>query len=406
MPFGILASPDGNTIYVAKQATGEIAKIDANTRAVLATLKVGKTPHCMAISGDGSKMYVNRLISQPTNGSVYYVDLGSFALVSEIKLPADSTSADSGSTCRGVPNMRWAIAINPSNTMVYSAGKKDNIFIGLQRDGKKSTFDTIVRSSICYIDMQTNQEVVAKRKDVLHRINPNGIAFNPYGTHMIITEQNDNVVIVYNPENDQEVTRVHVGLAPQGLLYDPTTNYIFVENLNDRTVSVLNAGPMSNTGSIDLPVVATIKTAATEKMPAQVLLGKQIFYNAQDQRMSNLPYFSCASCHTDGDHDGMVMDKSPDEGFRNTVSLIGKAGFKHGNVQWTANVDEMQDFESVSRFAMGKGFIADADYYTGTRTDPLGDPVAGLSVEQDAIAAYTASLTTFPDSPTGTRTGR
>lgn len=401
MPFGILASPDGNTVYVAEQATGEITKMDAGTREIIDTLYVGKIPRAMAITGDGSEMYINRLISDPARGIVYHVDLRNFSLIEEIDLPADSTTPDSGNACRGVPNNRWAITINPSNTVAYSIGKKDNIFVGVYRDGKKSTFDTLVRSSICYIDMQTNREVFEQRKDVQHHANPCDMVFNPHGTHMFVAEQGNNVVIVYDPDNwlKFEVARTRVGLAPQGVLYDPVTDYLFVKNLNDRTVSVLDAGPMSNSGSLELPIIATIDTVANEIMPGQVLFGKQVFYNAEDVRMSHLAYFSCASCHTDGDHDGMVMDKGPDEGSRNTKSFIGKAGMKYGRVQWSANVDEMQDFEGASRAFLGKGFISDEDYNAGTRSDTLGDPVAGLSPEQDAIAAYVATMDTFPDSP-------
>ena len=49
-------------------------------------------------------------------------------------------------------------------------------------------------------------------------------------------------------------------------------------------------------------------------------LGKRIFYNAADPRMSAEGYISCATCHLDGGHDGRVWDfTGRGEGLRNTT---------------------------------------------------------------------------------------
>jgi mono/diheme cytochrome c family protein len=86
------------------------------------------------------------------------------------------------------------------------------------------------------------------------------------------------------------------------------------------------------------------------------------------------------------------------EGLRNTISLVGRAGMKHGRVHWTANFDEIQDFEhDIRHFAGGAGFLSDADFEA--TSNPLGAPKAGRSVELDALAAYLTSLDRFPVSP-------
>ncbi len=59
---------------------------------------------------------------------------------------------------------------------------------------------------------------------------------------------------------------------------------------------------------------------------------------------------SCASCHNDGGGDGRVWDLTGmGEGLRNTVSLRGKGGMAHGFLHWSANFDEVQDFEGQIR---------------------------------------------------------
>jgi cytochrome c peroxidase len=63
----------------------------------------------------------------------------------------------------------------------------------------------------------------------------------------------------------------------------------------------------------------------------------------------------------------------------------------------------VQDFESDLRHAFGgRGLLDDVVWSTGTRSDPLGDPKEGLSADLDALAAYVASLDTFPTSPEST----
>ena len=136
-----------------------------------------------------------------------------------------------------------------------------------------------------------------------------------------------------------------------------------------------------------------------EKLTAQVLKGKQLFYDARDFRLASDGYLSCASCHNDGGHDGRVWDLTGfGEGIRNTIDLRGRSGTGHGLLHWTANFDEVQDFEGQIRsLAGGTGLMTDASF--AATQDTLGAPKAGLSADLDALAAYVSSLATFQNSP-------
>ena len=60
----------------------------------------------------------------------------------------------------------------------------------------------------------------------------------------------------------------------------------------------------------------------------------------------------------------------------------------------------MQDFEGQIRsLAGGTGLMTDAQFDTGTRSQPLGDCQGGRERDLDALAAYVASLNTFASSP-------
>jgi mono/diheme cytochrome c family protein len=86
------------------------------------------------------------------------------------------------------------------------------------------------------------------------------------------------------------------------------------------------------------------------------------------------------------------------EGLRNTISLTGRGGMSHGFLHWSANFDEVQDFEGQIRsFAGGTGLMTDAAF--ATYGQPLGPTKAGRSSDLDALAAYVTSLNSFTRSP-------
>src|SRR5262249_41467340 len=124
---------------------------------------------------------------------------------------------------------------------------------------------------------------------------------------------------------------------------------------------------------------------------------KKLFYNSEDPRLAAEGYISCVSCHLGGDHDGRIWDiTNLGEGLRNTIDLRGHAGMGEGPLHWSANFDEVQDFDNqIRNLGGGAGLIAPP----GTPNPPLGAPNAGRSTDLDDLAAFVASLNVFPKSP-------
>jgi cytochrome c peroxidase len=169
----------------------------------------------------------------------------------------------------------------------------------------------------------------------------------------------------------------------------------------DRTITVHDLNSLINGADTAPPAPFVLNCVSAEKLTASVLLGKQFFYDTRDPRVAFQQYISCAACHNDGGQDGRIWDFTQfGEGLRNTITLRGRGGVAHGPLHWTGNFDEVQDFEGqIRNFALGTGLMSDTDFHAGTRSQPLGDPKAGLSTDLDALAAYVSSLTSFGDSP-------
>ena len=300
-----------------------------------------------------------------------------------------------------MPNYLSQVRIAPDGASAWIPSKKDNIARGRFRDGEDLTFESRTRTIVSQLDLLANAERLGRRLDFNDRDLAQAMVFTPVGDAFLTAMQGSNVVEVWDAQDLSRLGMVAVGRAPNGLAMSPDGRRLYVHNFLDRSVTVIDTSGLL-TGTVNQPrVVATVATVEHESLAPRVLNGKRIFYNAADSRMSRDGYISCASCHLDGGSDQMVWDFTQfGEGLRNTIDLTGRGRANDGYVHWTANFDEIQDFEHDIRDGFGgAGFMPDSELEVGTRDDPLGDRKAGLNAALDDLAAYVASLNDFPDSP-------
>ncbi len=410
-PFGIVMAADGSA-YVAQEATGNITRIAANGTPG-ASVNVGANVRHLALDAAGTQLYAARFITptlpgeatasvQPSatrGGELLVLDAGSLT-VQRIIILQHSEKADNTIQARGIPNYLGAPVIAPDGASAWVPSKQDNIKRGKLRDGLDLTFESTVRAISSRIDLDAQAEDATARIDHDNSGVASAALFHPSGTYMFVALEASRHVAVVDAIGKRELFRVDVGRAPQGLAVSADGLTLYVQNFMDRTVSVLDLTRLIGFGESLLPVVATMASVGTERLSAQVLRGKQFFYDARDVRMSRDAYISCASCHNDGGHDGRTWDFTGfGEGLRNTISLRGRAGAQ-GRLHWSANFDEVQDFEGqIRNLAQGTGLMTNAQFNTGTRSQPLGDSKTGVSGDLDALAAYVASLSSFDLSP-------
>jgi len=413
LPYGIVFSPDDGRAYVTLGALGQVLRFDPKSFARTGTLNVGGDVRHLSIDADGWKMLVSRFITPPlpgegtarvtpgaAGGQVVLVDVGGFYVWKTIVLHT-STIPDSERAGRGVPNYLGAPAISPDGLQAWVPSKQDNVQRGTARDGKPLDFQNTVRAISSKIDMSIGLEHGEARVDHDNASLASAAVYDRRGVYLFVALETSREIAVIDAHNHWELFRFDTGRAPQGLALSPDGNQLFVSNFMDRSVGAYDLRPLLTRGATEAPLLATMGTVTTEKLASAVLLGKQLFYDARDTRLSRDRYMSCASCHQDGGHDGRTWDLTGfGEGLRNTASLRGRAGMGHGFLHWSGNFDEVQDFEGQIRaLAGGTGLMSDAAFNAGTRRQPLGDAKAGQSVDLDRLAAYVASLNRFDESP-------
>ncbi|MEM8861385.1 MAG: hypothetical protein AAGD96_23930 [Chloroflexota bacterium] len=384
---------DDSSLYVALFGSGEVIQIDVNSRAIVQRVEVGPMPKGMALH-DG-RLLVTRFISPSTHGEVYDLETSpNLALIRTITVNKVLVN-DGLNHGSGVPNFMSSIVINPEGTEAYIPAVKANVDRGMSSasNGNALDDDNTVRPMMVTLDLENNQDSnqiplsPENTTDFDNQADPAGITLLVDGVSRIVTFTGNNVVFARN-EVINTSTQFSAGMAPQEMC--ATERTLYVKNFTGRTVSAIDVADYMSTGQRN-PHILTINTVSDETLTAEELNGLQLFYSAAPPEMGPEGYISCASCHKDGGQDGQVWDlTSLGEGLRNTISLNGTSGTRFGDLHWSANFDEVQDFElQIEQLNKGDGLVPEQTF---NGESPLEMAMTGRSEDLDALAAYVASL--------------
>ncbi|MEP6654873.1 MAG: PKD domain-containing protein [Myxococcales bacterium] len=406
-PMGVAMSPMHDAAYITLMATGRLLKLDPSSGSVVGDLDVGSHARGVTVSQDGQNVYVTRFISSDIQGEIVEVDGPSFTVRRRFPLPIDTTTMDTDQKARGVPNYIFSVALSPDGRQAWIPSKKDNIRSGMFREGVPLNGDDTVRPMLSILDLNRDIDQPPVRVDFDDRNLPTHVEFDSLGGYAFVSLTGSNRIEVRDALKTDfpfVTSLTDSGLAPRGIVFGPN-NRLFVHGSLERKIVVYDVNEIVTLVSNEGKRLADIPTVDHEKLDAQILRGKQIFFNSADGRMTNEGYLSCASCHFDGDGDGRVWDfTSRGEGLRNTTALLGRRGMGHGPVHWSGNFDEIQDFENEIRELFGgDGFLSEDVF--ATHDAPLGSPRKGVNEELDALAAFVTSLDHVNPSPFRNRDG-
>lgn len=365
-PYGVIVHPYRNEVYVASSAANVVDVIrlypilrNLQSRVVM-RIPVGPHPRGLALSADGTRLYVTHFLS----GTVSVIDTSSYQVVQEIATGLDS-------------NMAQKIAIHPFDGRAYLPHIRSNVI------NRFLLFDTTVFPVLSAIDLASNRAVPAARVDLslgLSSVNlPFDVAFSSDGRRAYVVNLGSEDLVAVDLATNSRVGLVDVGNGPRGIAITPDDSRAYVSNSLSDDLSIVDLRSMSELKRIRV---------TTSPLPAQIRRGEIMFFSSRSSDLSRDRWMSCASCHFEAEHDGRTWQFT--SGPRNTTSLRGIA--KTLPLHWSADRDEVQDFEHTIRtLQAGSGLIR-----SGTPNLELGSPNAGLSPDLDALAAFVNSLMDKP----------
>jgi YVTN family beta-propeller protein len=368
-PYGLASDAAGKTLFVTLEYPGEVAAIDVGSHNVSRKFFAGKFVRGIALAEAERRIYVTeyftgivRAFDAATgNGLGVWAGVSSDNLARQIVLHPRRPKAY-------VPHIRSRVAAAHGEGSIFPVVS----VIDLNAAGQRKRIP---------LDSFRGAFVVS---------NPWEAAISPDGRRMyLVLAGTDDLFVGDLLDDDYQELEYHdyaeVGRNPRAVKVSPDNKTVYVYNALDFAVAAYDADSMERIAAI--PVCGN-------PLGEEVLLGKILFYSAR-QPMVGRRWISCASCHPDGDADGRTWHNP--EGLRNTQPLFGLA-WTHP-LHWSADRDEVQDFEHTIRgqLMQGRGLVA------GSLNPALGSQNKGLSHKLDALAAYTNThrFTLSPHSKNG-----
>ncbi len=354
LPYGIVT--DGASAFIAEFATGNVSVVNLKTGRRANRIPVDSFPAGLAMTADGTQLLVTHLF----NGNVTRIDI--------------RTSVVTGVASMGTDiNLNQFVAIGPLDEKAYLPQTRSNA------GNTALLFDSTVFPVVNVLDLAEFKLLVRERitlDTADEPVNmPFSVAIMPGESVVFVANAGSDDVSVIDQGTDRGIAHITVGANPRGIAITPDGSRVFVNNVLDGTLSVIDTTLLTVSHTLDLTEIAL----------SEVLLeGKKIFNSAGEPVLTTDNWVSCATCHLDGMMDTLTWLGFPD-GPRNTPSLLGVANTLP--IHWSGDLDELQDVEiTIREIQAGDGLV------TGEANDSLGPPHAGLSSQLDALAFYLASL--------------
>lgn len=198
--IGPAGTPAAGQLYVANFGTNgtghTVTVVNTATNQVSATVPVGNGPEELAISPDGTRLWVGNTVAN----SITVIDTATNSTVKTLPVAT------------GV----GFIALSPDGQLAYVSD--------LTSLNTVSVFNTATYAKVGTITVGQQ---------------PGGIALSADGSVAYVTNQMDNTVSVVNTATRTVIKTITVGHNPLGLAITPDGKFLYVTNINDATVTVI-----------------------------------------------------------------------------------------------------------------------------------------------------------------------
>lgn len=209
-PVGVAVSRDGSFVYVAHEQGHDVAVVSATSHEVLATIPVGMHPYDIAVGADDTLAYVANLRSN----SISVIDTTTRTVASTIGTNAEGPAR---------------IVLGPDGRRAYTA----NLF----------------GNSVSVIDLESRSTIRVVR--VGER--PYGIAIRPDSSEILAANTIDGTVSIVRTVDPAVVATVAVGFEVSDVAVHPGGAFAYVSAADVGAVGVIDLATRTLIRSIALP---------------------------------------------------------------------------------------------------------------------------------------------------------
>ncbi|MBI3961116.1 MAG: YncE family protein [Deinococcus sp.] len=211
-PSGVAVSPDGTRVYVTNFFSDTVSVIDTSTNRVTSTVRVGPGPTGIAVHPDGTRLYVANLVGE----TISVIDTATYRVITTLNAPAA------------------AIAVHPDGTRLYAT----------TRDGTNSVlvFDTATSLRAATIPVGAAPVDLAISPDC-----PLAEALRFRAERRIfripciyVANTFSSTLTIINADTDLALTDIAVPCCPIGVAAHPSGSAVYVLNALNDTISAID----------------------------------------------------------------------------------------------------------------------------------------------------------------------
>jgi YVTN family beta-propeller protein len=259
-PAALVVSPDGKTIYVASFTNGPglVSIIDSQSNTVTDTISVGGILGSIAITPDGSALYLINDGSSTIPTSVVVISTTNKTVTATIQVssPGDLAVSPSGKYVYVTDAVNKAISIieTATNTLQQDAINTRDFDenIAVSPDGKSayvSTADNVITA----IDLITEKKVANIRLETYNDL-PVFLTFNPDGKKLYLNHRR--VVTVVDTSSNRKIQKIAMPIVEGGrnneaaqTAITPDGKFLYVPYPNADTIAMVDTSTNKAAGN-------------------------------------------------------------------------------------------------------------------------------------------------------------
>lgn len=355
-PAHVVVSPDGKWAYATLQSEGAVAVIDLDKRVRTARIEALRDPKAMAISEDGSKLWVASHRSGQPSRYPYEDDAvedeRDLVVIDTATNEVIDTWLDLGTTITG-------LTLAPGGNELWMSRIVNDTAANLaDTEGLSFVHEVAV--------LDPNSGALLRKADLGRQASSAGHVVSLHGIDVaadrvwVVAEGSD-LAIALDPATLAEQARVSVAGRPRSLAR--IGEQLFVHGAQATTLSRLDAGASSNSMPDTL-------TTTSDPRSELVAAGQAYFTGAGRDYAES---WSCNSCHADGLSDTLIWNAGPFSGRKVSRPFFWLEG------TWPLGWD---------------GYLSSIDNYAFTVNTNVG--IRPTTAEHRALSAYLSSLLAPP----------
>jgi YVTN family beta-propeller protein len=246
-PRGLSLNEDGTRLIVAGKNTGELVAIDTRTGKVVERVKIGRNPEYVRVR-DGYA-YVTYEPGDPGESG----ERSERSERGERGEPPGELAAKPGGNDDHADKPPAEIAIIDMKTWrVIHSTKSGHETEGVEfsRDGKQMLVTNEGDDTVSVYDARSGAPVTTVKLSTGGR--PRGIKASPDGKEYVVTLESLSKFVVLDANDFHVMKTVATKLGPYGVAYGPAGNRLFVAAARDRTLQVFDAHTYEHVADVSI----------------------------------------------------------------------------------------------------------------------------------------------------------